>query len=161
MLPLAIAVQLLAVPPGAPRSSADVVRTEFARHSIADGLESFFVTLKVERGWHVYAAPASAREREKEDARAGITTDAARGVRFEFLLDGRAATVVDVWHPPGVVKSARDGTKYRAHEGNSSFTVLLIWDDTKDAKVLTAKVKLVATDGKRQLKESVLTAETR
>lgn len=161
MVPIAIAIQLLAVPPGAPRLSADVVRVEFARYTIADGLESCFVTLKVRAGWHVLAAPASAKETKAADAKAGITTDAARGVRLEFLLDGRAASVVDVWHPPGAVKTARDGTKYRAVEGDTSFTVWLVWEETKDAKWLTAKVRVVATDGKRQLKESVLTAETR
>jgi hypothetical protein len=144
-----------------PRSSAAVVSASFARFTIADGLESCFVTLKVKPGWHVYANPASARESAKADAAPGITTDAARGVTMEFRLDGMRASVNDVYHPPGTVKRDAAGTKYRAYEGGTAFTVWLHWDETQNAKVLQARVRVTATNGKTRLKEAVLVAETR
>ncbi|MCI0704572.1 MAG: hypothetical protein L0241_26245 [Planctomycetia bacterium] len=38
-----------------PKSSADVVEVKLVRHTLADGLECFFVELKVAKGWHVHA----------------------------------------------------------------------------------------------------------
>jgi hypothetical protein len=144
-----------------PQSSAAVVEATFARYSIADGLESCFVTLKVKKGWHVYANPTRTKEEAAADAKAGVKPRPAGGVACEFLLDGMSASVCDIWYPPGVVQTDALGNKYRAYEGERAITVWLIWDETMNAKVLTARVKVVATDGKRTLKPAVLTAETR
>jgi hypothetical protein len=145
----------------APRSSAAVVTASFTRFGLADGLESCFVAIRIKPGWHVYANPAAAKETAKDDAKAGITTDAARGVTFEVLLGGKPASVNDRWFHRGVVKTDAVGKKYRAYEGETSFTVWLVWDETKNAKVLQARVRVIATDGKTRLKEAVLVAETR
>lgn len=144
-----------------PRSSAAVVTASITRFGLADGLESCFVAIAIKPGWHVYADPAAAKETAKEDATAGITTDAARGVTFEVLIDGNRASVNDTWFHRGVVKADAAGKKYRAYEGETAFTVWLVWDETKNAKVLTARVRVVATDGKKRLKEAVLLADTR
>ena len=106
------------------------------RFGLADGLESCFVGITIKPGWHVYAGPAAAKETAKEDAAAGITTDKARGVTFEVLLDGKPASMIDTWSHRGVVKTDPAGKKYRAYEGETSFTVWLVWDETKNAKVL-------------------------
>jgi hypothetical protein len=145
----------------APRSSATVVSASFTRFGLADGLESCFVAIRIKPGWHVYAGPGAAKETAKDDALAGITTDAARGVTLEILLDGKPATVNDAWVHRGVVKTGADGKKYRAYEGESAFTVWLLWDETQHARVLTARVRVVATDGKTILKPAVIVAETR
>ena len=148
-----------------PRSSAAVVTASITRFGLADGLESCFVAIAIKPGWHVYADPAAAKETAKEDAKedatAGITTDAARGVTFDVLIDGKPASVNDTWFHRGVVKADAAGKKYRAYEGETAFTVWLVWDETKNAKVLTARVRVVATDGKKRLKEAVLLADTR
>jgi len=108
----------------------------------------------------VYAGPAAAKENAKEDLTAGITTDKARGVTFEVLLDGKPASMIDMWSHRGVVKIDPAGKKYRAYEDETSFTVWLVWDETKNAEVLAARVRVIATDGKTTLKPAVLVAET-
>jgi hypothetical protein len=145
----------------APQSSAAVVTASITRFGLADGLESCFVGITIKDGWHVYAGPAAAKETVKEDALAGITTDKARGVTFEVLLDGKSASMIDTWSHHGVVKTDAAGKKYRAYEGGTSFTVWLVWDETKNAKVLTARVRVVATDGKKRLKPAIVIAESR
>jgi hypothetical protein len=141
-----------------PQSSASVVTASMTRFGLADGLESCFVGIAIKPGWHVYAGPAAAKETAKEDATAGITTDARRGVKFDVLIDGKPASMIDTWSHRGVVKTDAAGKKYRAYEEQTSFTVWLVWDQTKNAKVLTARVRVTATDGKRRLKEAVLVA---
>jgi hypothetical protein len=143
-----------------PRSSAAVVTASITRFGLADGLESCFVAIAIKPGWHVYAGPLAAKETAKEDARAGITTDAAQGVTFDILIDGKPASVIDMWSHRGVVKTDAVGKKYRAYEEQTSFTVWLVWDQTKNAKVLTARVRVVATDGKKRLKPAFVSAET-
>jgi hypothetical protein len=66
-----------------------------------------------------------------------------------------------MWSHCGVVKTDPAGKKYRAYEGGTSFTVWLVWDETKNAKVLTARVRVVATDGKKRLKPAIVSAESR
>lgn len=146
-----------------PRSSAAVVTASFERFTIADGLESCFVTLRIKPGWHVHANPASDKEAAKLLGKAGggATTDAVRGVTLEVRLDGQPASVNDVWFHPGVLKTDAAGKTYRAYEGETSFTVWLLWDETQNAKVLTARVRVIASDGKTTLKPAVVVAETR
>ena len=59
-------------------------------------------------------ADAAAKETAKENATAGVTTDAARGVKFEVLIDGKPASLIDTWSHRGVVKTDAAGKKYRA-----------------------------------------------
>lgn len=132
------------------KSSADVVVVNLSRHSIADGLESYFVEITVASGWHVYAnveGDTSTRGRPKPHP------DAAAVV--EFLANGRQTTLCGVHYPKGVVKKVEGGGEYRAYEGTVSMTAWLIWDDVKDATV-TVRVRVVATDGKTRLKEAVV-----
>ncbi|MCI0704573.1 MAG: hypothetical protein L0241_26250 [Planctomycetia bacterium] len=90
------------------------------------------------------------RERPKPHA------DAAAVV--EFLADGKKASVHNIYYPKGVVKKGTDSGEYRAYEGAVSFTAWLVWDETKSAS-MSVRVRVVATDGKTRLKESVVTGE--
>lgn len=129
-----------------PKTSADVVSVTLQQGSIADGLETYHVTLTVEKGWHIHAG--------SKKAEGPATT-------FEFFLDGRRTDINDVYFPKGVAKKDADGKEYRAHEGTVICTVWLVYDCTKDAKVVTVKVKATATDSKTTLKESIITAEVK
>jgi hypothetical protein len=134
---------------GGPEKSADVVEVKLERFTIADGLESFFVSLKVAEGWHVYANPAGAK----------ALADSATTV--EFLIDGKRAATNDIYYPEGVVRKGAAGDEYRAYEGSVSFTGWLVWDDTKGAKAISVRARVVAADGKTRLKGSVIAAEVR
>ena len=117
--------------------------------SIADGLESFYVKLTVAMGWHVYAKTVGGK------AVAGPATV------VKLLIDGKAADYNDIYYPKGVARKGADGKEYRAYEGTVYFTGWLVYTDTRDAQAVSVRVKVVATDGKRQLKESVVMAELR
>jgi hypothetical protein len=132
-----------------PRKSADVVEVKLERFTIADGLEPFFVTVRVAKCWQVYANPAGAK------AVAGSAT------AVELFIDGKPTSANDVYYPKGAARKGAAGETYRAYEGAVTFTAWLRWDDTRDATVITARVKVTATDGKRRLKASVVTAEAR
>ena len=131
-----------------PVRSADVVELKLERYTIADGLETYFVTLKVRKGWHLHAGPVGGKEGS------GSTP------RFEFFLDGKRASVHDVYYPKGVVRKDGGG-EYRAYEGSVACTVWLVWDETKEAKVISVTATVIATDGKTRLKESVISAEVK
>jgi hypothetical protein len=130
-----------------PAKSADVVQVALEQGSIADGLESFYVKLTVARGWHVYANPV------------GKKTAAAPATVVEFLLDGNSVDYDDVYYPKGVARTGANGKEYRAYKGTVYFTGWLVYPDTRDAQVISVRVRVVATDGKRHLKESVIVAE--
>ena len=117
MISFAIAaMQLLASTPlvGEPRVSADVVSARFEGVSLADGLESCLLTLRVRKGWHIYATP-SGKELARADAKAGVERDPKRSVTFTIAIDGKPASINDVWYPPGVVKTDAAGNRYRAY----------------------------------------------
>ena len=130
-----------------PTRSGDVVQVALEQGSIADGLESFYVKLTVAKGWHVYANPVKAK------APAGPATV------VKFLIDGKPADYNDIYYPKGVARKGPDGEEYRAYEGTVYFTGWLVYTDTKDAQAVSVRVKVVATDGKRHLKESVVVSE--
>jgi hypothetical protein len=132
-----------------PKQSADVVEVKLQRGSLADGLETYFVSLKVAKGWQVYANPAGAK------AVAGSATV------IEFLIDGKRTAAIDIYYPKGVARKDAAGNEYRVYQGTVSFTGWLVYDDTKDACAVSVRVKVTATDGKKRLKESTVTAEAR
>jgi hypothetical protein len=132
-----------------PTESADVAQVALEQGSIADGLESFYVRLKVTKGWHVYANPVGAK------AAGGSATV------VKFLIDGKPVESNDVYYPKGVARKGADGKECRIYEGTVYFTGWLVYTDTKDARVVSVRVSVVATDGKRRLKESVIMAELR
>jgi hypothetical protein len=134
---------------GAPEKSADVVEVKLDRFTIADGLESFFVSLTVAKGWHVDAPPANAKP------------PAGRTPAMEFQIDGKKVSVNDIHYPDGADRKGPDGKAYRAYAGAVAFTAWLHWDETQNAKVISVRVTVTATDGKTRLKESVVTAETK
>jgi len=139
-----------------PKKSADVVAVKLVRHSLADGLESYFVELKVAAGWHVYANAAgweTSRDRAKPPADATSV--------IEFRADGKRTSAQDIYYPKGVARKDGARGEYQAYEGTVSLTAWLFWDDTKDASVVSVRVRVVATDGMTRLAESIVTAETR
>jgi len=163
MIPFAIAaMQLLATTPpvGEPRVSADVGTARFEGLSLADGLESCLITLRIRKGWHVYASP-SGKELAQADAKAGVKREPKQSVTFTIEIGDKTASINDVWYPPGVVKTAAEGNQYRAYESEAAITVWLLWEETQNAQRMTARVRVVATDGKRRLPESVIEVRNR
>lgn len=148
-LPFAWLVAAAPVPraDAGPKKSADVVRVKLERGSIADGLESFHVWLTIAEGWQVYANPV------------GVEALAEAATTAEFYLDGKSAATSGISYWKGSARKAADGTEYRAYEGKVSYTAWLLWADTEGAEVISVRVKVVATDGKTRLKESIVTAE--
>jgi hypothetical protein len=144
-----VTVLVLLAPAPAKKQSADVVQVTLEPGSIADGQETYFVSLKVAKGWHVYANSVGAK------AAAGSAT------AVEFLIDGEPEGTDNVYYPKGVARKGASGTEYRAYGGTVFFTGWLSYADTKDAHVVSVRVKVVATDGKTRLKASVVTAEVR
>ena len=141
--PMVLGVLLAALTAGPPTRSADVVTVKLTQNSLADGLDSFRATLSVRDGWHL-AAPAG---------------DPATVI--EFRLDGEKAWVhPDIARPDEVVRKDKAGKEYRAYQG-SEFVGWLAWDDTQHAKVVAVRIRVIATDGKSRLPESVVTAELR
>ena len=134
---------------GRPEKSSDVVEAKLDRFTIADGLESFFVTLKVAKGWHVYANPVGAK------------TLADFAITLKFFIDGKPASTNDIHYPKGLVKKNAAGDEYRSYDAAVAFTAWLHWDETQNAKIVSVQVKVVATDGKTQLKQSIVTAKVR
>jgi hypothetical protein len=139
---------IAAGPPGGPQS-ADVVEVTIKRGSIADGLETYFVTLNVAKGWQVYANPP------------GANAPADSATKLEFFIDGNRAGTHDIYYPKGVARKDVTDSEYNAYTGEVNFTGWLVYDDTKDAKVISVRVKVTATDGKTRRKESTITAEFR
>jgi hypothetical protein len=156
---LAIVLPLPAVED--PKASADVVAITLERGSLADGLETYYIGIKLARGWSMYAHPAAARETVKDDAKAGVKTDAKLASTFEMLLDGKKVAFNDIYSFKGRLLKEASGDTYRVYTGYASLTVWMVFDDTKDAAVVSVRMRVVATDGKRRLKESILTAESR
>jgi hypothetical protein len=147
---LAAVLALLTAGPTTPTKSDQVVQVALEQGSIADGLESFYVKLTVAKGWHVYANPVG-----KKAAAAPVTV-------VEFLVDGKPVDYDDVYYPKGVALKGANGKEYQAYKAIVYFTGWLdYFNDTRDAQVISVRVKVVATDGKRQLKESVVSAELR
>ena len=167
MLPFAItALHLLALVAPAPaiedpKTSADVVTVRLEQGSIGDGLESYYVTLKLAYGWSVYANPEGAREIANADAKAGVKTDAKLATTIEFLIDNKLVATHSIYYPTGHLQKDAAGNTYRVYTGHASFTGWLNYDDTKDTFNIKARVMVIATDGKRQLKESIVTAGLR
>ena len=46
---------------GAPKQSADVVRVELSPGSLADGLEMYYVSLRIAKGWRLFANAGARR----------------------------------------------------------------------------------------------------
>lgn len=129
---------------GVPLRSADVVTVRVTRNSLGDGIESFRVLLTVRNGWHL-EPPASG----------------ASGT-VECRLDGNKAWV----HPEvaGIDRVAvrgPGGREYWAYGEGADFVVCLAWDDTQNAGTLAVRVRVVATNGKDRLMESVVVGERR
>jgi hypothetical protein len=134
---------------GAPQTSADVVAVTLERGSIADGLETYFVRLKVAKGWRVFAGAAKA--------------DAARrsAAVVEFFLNGKTAFTADIYYPEGAARPDDARAGRRVYEGTVSFTGWLDYLDAWDAAVVSVRLTLTATEGKTRLARSVVTAEVR
>jgi hypothetical protein len=134
-----------------PKTSADVVKVRFYPGSLADGLETYYVEVKVAKGWHVYANPGGVKGGAKAEAHVTRV--------IEILAHGKLAGTAGYDYPKGVRKTDADGKEYFAYEGELAFQCSVVHDDVKDARVVSVKVKFVATDGKTRLPASTVTAE--
>jgi hypothetical protein len=147
---LTTALLLVPVPPAdeAPSQSADVVKVTLRRHSLADGLETFFVTLEIAEGWEILAhKPGPLRP--------------VASLSIEFFLDGNRAWTHDIYYPEGKERRDAAGYIYRVNTEWVGCTGWLAWEDTSKADVISVQVHVVAERGNTRLKPSVLKAETR
>jgi hypothetical protein len=105
------AMHLLATtsPVGEPRVSADVVTARFEGLSLADGLESCLITVKMRKGWYIFANP-SGNELAQADSKAGVKRDPKRSVVFTIALDSK---------PRRCTRNERTRTKRRSPSGYS------------------------------------------
>jgi hypothetical protein len=132
-----------------PKESADVVTVTFERGSIANGLETYFVGIKVAKGWHIYANPV-----ENKELAASTTV-------VEFEVDGKKVAYQDFKYPKGLKHKDQSGAEYHVYEGDIGWTVWLAHEETVNAKVVTAKVKVIACNDKNCLKPSTIKAEAK
>jgi len=128
-----------------PTSSADVVKVSLSPGNLADGLETYEVTIYVAKGWHVYANPV------------GNDTLALSATVVEIRADGKKLSFHQPAYPKGVKKKSESGD-YNVYEGSVSIPVVLSHDEIKGAKAMTAKVKLTACNDKVCLKPATVTA---
>jgi hypothetical protein len=144
-------------PAGAlPVESADVVTVKLNRHSLADGLENYSVDLTAAKGWHVVANVEG-----MDDRRDRPKPPEGAATLVEFLADGKRAFTHSSYYYKGVVKKDSAGREYPTWEKNGGFSSWVSWEDTMNAKVVSVRVRVVASNGKMRLKESVVTAEVR
>jgi uncharacterized protein YyaL (SSP411 family) len=132
-----------------PKDSSDVVQVTLSPLSLADGLESYAVGITVAKGWHIYANPVN-----NKDLAASATT-------VEFEIDGKPAKYQDLKYPTGTKYKDSSGAEYDVYEGQIGWTVVLAHDETKKAKAVTVKVKLIACDDKNCLKPSTIKVEAK
>jgi uncharacterized protein len=132
-----------------PTSSADVVKVVYSAGSLADGLEMYYVTIYVAKGWHIYANPVG-----NKDLAASATV-------VEFVADGKPVGALDWVYPKGVKHKDSSGAEYDVYEGVTGGTVLLFHDDVKNAKAVSVKVKVVACNDKNCLKPATIKADAK
>jgi hypothetical protein len=144
-------------PAGAlPLESADVVTVRLSRLGLADGLENYSVDISAADGWHVVAnVEGSDDQRDRPKPPEGAAT------LVEFLADGKQVFTHSSYYYKGVAKKDAAGREYPAWEMNGGLTSWVSWEDTMNAKVVSVRVRVVASNGKMRLKESVVSAEVR
>lgn len=135
---------------GGPKRSADVVEMKLVFHTLADGLACYFVDLKVADGWQVYANTGG---RTNERGRAKPPADACV---VEFRAGGKPVATHSIHYPEGKARTDAAGRRYRVYEGTVPFTAWLSADEARGG--VSVRVRVVATDGKARLAESVVTA---
>lgn len=129
-----------------PKSSADVVKVELRPGNQADGLEKVNVVITVAKGWHIYANPV------------GNDKLAESATVIEIRADGKKVASQVPQYPKGTDKKSELG-EYKVYEGPIGIEVELNHTDIKDAKTLTARVKLVACNDKVCLAPATITVE--
>jgi uncharacterized protein YyaL (SSP411 family) len=129
-----------------PKSSADVVKVELRPGNLADGLEKVNVVITVAKGWHIYANPV------------GNDTLAESATVVELRADGKKVASQVPKYPKGVDSKSELG-EYKVYAGLIGIEIELNHTDIKDAKTLTARVKLVACNDKVCLAPATITVE--
>ena len=86
----------------APKVSADVVEVTVGPGSLADGLETYYVGVKVKDGWSVYANPGTGK------------ADATAVEVIEFLADAKRAGTNGIVYPKGKPRRDAAGKAYQA-----------------------------------------------
>lgn len=129
-----------------PVATAQVVKVQISRGSLADGLETFFVSCQTAPGWQLRSAWGPLP---------------GAGVRYRFLVDDQPASTCGVHPSPAVTQTDAAGNRYQVYETGVGATAWLLWDETEKAKTVAVRLTITATDGKRTLKTSTVTAETR
>jgi uncharacterized protein len=130
-----------------PKSSADVVKVELHAGNLADGLETFTVSITVAKGWHIYANPV------------GNDTLAESALVVELRADGKKVATQHVKYSKGTDRKGALG-EYKIHEGVSGVEVEVPWRDVSEKK-LTARVTLVACNDTVCLAPATITVEMR
>ena len=130
-----------------PTKTADVVTVDLTAGALADGLEQHFVGIKVKPGWEVYVRT----DPKKRDALSAEV--------LEYLGGNKTAGRNGEEHPDGTVGRGPDGKNYATRGGHFAIQSWVFHDDLKDAKTVTARVRVTATNGKKRLAESILNAE--
>jgi uncharacterized protein YyaL (SSP411 family) len=134
--------------PKKPLDSADVLEVSLSRLAVENGIESFTIRIIIKDGWHIYANPVENK----------ILLESA--TQIELLIDGKPAAKADFEYPKGELKKEKDGD-YRTYEGKIGIVIKLNHADTKDAKTITARVKVVACNDKTCLKPSTIKVDAK
>ena len=131
-----------------PKSSADVVTVELLGGNLADGLETYHVSIYVAKGWHIYANPV------------GNDKLAASATRVEIRADGKKLGHHETTYPKGTKQKSELG-EYRVYQGEVSIPTVLAHDQIKDAKAIAARVTITACNDKVCLKPATITVNTK
>ncbi len=111
------------------RESASVVKAELKAGAIADGKQSFTVTLTIEKPWHLYASPVgNATVKESETS-------------VEVLIGGKKVEAAIVFPKGKLMKDPKEGD-YRVYEGTVAITGTV--SRGKDSGALEVRVSVNA-----------------
>ena len=138
--------------------SADVVQAKLELNTLGDGLESYRVMLKIAKDWQLYANLEGSSDQVRHDSDKRHPDAVTVAGHF---VDGKRVWMQSTYYPKGIATKNTEGKEYVAYEGVVGITTWLDFEDTKQARVITARVRVIATDGRVKLKESVVTASFR
>lgn len=132
--------------------SAEVVAARLVSTSLGDGQETFTVELRIKKGWHVLANVEGHDDNpERDDPPPGAAT--VVGV----FSDLEPLDLSWTRYPECVIEKSASG-EYQAYEGTSEVVVCVAYEKNRLYGGISVRIRVVATDGQRRLKPSVLTA---
>jgi hypothetical protein len=145
---------------GGPRESSDVVQVELRPFKpVVPSIyhETYCVDVKVAKGWYMYSPTQKAAASHGPGRVASLATKVQ-----SFHIDGNAepAWVRMVAYPIDTVsKDDRvAGGTVIAYEGSAQYLAWIPKEELQSAKELAVKIRVVASNGRTQLQESVVEA---